>query len=133
MKRKYSKKNQKPIKCFVYLSTDGDENTAPIKEKKQLRYILEYAKAHNLDVIRVYHRDVLGQRDVNGHFMMMVRRIRNKDAKAILLANMGAISTSIPDAYAKIGYVQEAGGRIFTVDEGELSLNLAEIGGLAEC
>ncbi len=133
MKRQYSKKNQKPIKCFAYLSTDGDANTAPIKEKKQLRYILEYAKAHNLEVIRVYHRDVLGQRDVNGHFMMMVRRIRNKDAKAILLANMGAISTSIPDAYAKIGYVQEAGGRIFTVDEGELSLNLAEIGGLAVC
>ena len=48
-----------------------------------------------------------------------------------MLANMGMISQSLPDAYGKVGQMLEAGGRVITVDEGELKLNLEPIGGLA--
>lgn len=63
------KKREKPINCFVYLSTEGDINGVEAREIKQLRYIRKYAKAHNIIIRKVFHRDVLGQYDVNIHFM----------------------------------------------------------------
>ena len=68
---------------------------------------------------------------MNRHYQNIVRRIRSGEAEAILLANMGMISQSLPDAYGKVGQMLEAGGRVITVDEGELKLNLEPIGGLA--
>lgn len=126
------RKKEKESRYIVYLSTDGDINSASVKEKKQLRYIKEYAKAHNISVKAIYHRDILGQYDVNRHFMGIVRRIQNKEADGILLANMGSISTCLEDAYNKIGIVAAAGGYVVTVDEGKLSLPIKMLGGLAE-
>ncbi len=126
------KKNDKKIRCFVYLSVDADMRTTEMKEKKQLKYIKEYAKAHNCEIVKIYHKDVLGQGDVNRHFLHMVSRIRNKDAEGIVIANMGAISTGVADAYHKVGLVVEAGGQIITVDEGNLNLHLQQLGGLSK-
>lgn len=122
---------KKNIRCIVYLATVADEDTVDRKEQKQLRYIREYAKAHQLQIVKVFHRSVLGQMDTNRHYQNIVRRIQSGEAEAILLANMGMISQSLPDAYGKVGQMLEAGGRVITVDEGELKLNLAPIGGLA--
>ena len=47
------KKREKTINCFVYLSTEGDINGAEVREIKQLRYIREYAKAHNIIIKKV--------------------------------------------------------------------------------
>ncbi|MDO5339531.1 MAG: hypothetical protein Q4E78_05400 [Eubacteriales bacterium] len=126
------KKKEKPINCFVYLSTKGDIDGAEIREMKQLRYIREYAKAHNIIIKKVYHRDILGQYDVNMHFMKITRHIKNKEADGLLLANIGAISTSIRDAYDKVGIINSVGGEIITVDEGRLRLPIKMIGGLSE-
>ena len=126
------KKREKTINCFVYLSTEGDINGAEAREIKQLRYIREYAKAHNIIIRKVFHRDVLGQYDVNIHFMRLTRRIKNKEAEGLLLANMSSISTSIRDAYDKVGIINSVGGVIITVDEGRLTLPIKMIGGLAE-
>lgn len=128
-----SKRREKEISCFVYLSTDGDINSASVKEKKQLKYIKEYAKAHNISVKAIYHRDILGQYDVNRHFMGIVKRISQCEADGILIANMGAISTCIEDAYHKVGIVAAAGGVIVTVDEGRLNLPIKCLGGIAKC
>ena len=49
------KKREKTINCFVYLSTEGDINGAEVREIKQLRYIREYAKAHNIIIKKVFH------------------------------------------------------------------------------
>jgi hypothetical protein len=43
---------------------------------------------------------------------------------------MGMISQNLQDAYSKVGQMIAAGGKVFTVDEGELKLNIAQIGGL---
>lgn len=48
------KKREKTINCFVYLSTEGDINGAEVREIKQLRYIREYAKAHNIIIKKVF-------------------------------------------------------------------------------
>lgn len=127
----HKRRAKKNIRCIVYLATVADEDTVDRKEQKQLRYIREYAKAHQLQIVKVFHRSVLGQMDTNRHYQNIVRRIQNGEAEAILLANMGMISQSLPDAYGKVGQMLEAGGRVITVDEGELKLNLAPIGGLA--
>ena len=127
----HKRKAKKNIRCIVYLATVADENTVDQKERKQLRYIREYAKAHQLQIVKVFHRSILGQMDMNRHYQNIVKRIQSGEAEAILLANMGMISQSLLDAYGKVGQMLEAGGRGITVDEGELKLNLAPIGGLA--
>lgn len=45
---------------------------------------------------------------------------------------MSSISTSIRDAYDKVGIINSVGGVIITVDEGRLTLPIKMIGGLAE-
>lgn len=127
----HKRKAKKNIRCIVYLATVADEDTVDRKEQKQLRYIREYAKAHQLQIVKVFHQSILGQMDTNRHYQNIVKRIQSEEAEAILLANMGMISQSLPDAYGKVGQMLEAGGRVITVDEGELKLNLAPIGGLA--
>ena len=127
----HKRKANKNIRFIGYLATVADEDTVDRKEQKQLRYIREYAKAHQLQIVKVFHRSILGQMDTNRHYQNIVKRIQSEEAEAILLANMGMISQSLPDAYGKVGQMLEAGGRVITVDEGELKLNLAPIGGLA--
>lgn len=125
------KKKMKKINCFVYLAVDADERTVEAKEIKQLRYIKEYAAAHNIHTVKVYHKDMLGQTVVNGHFRNMLQKLENKEADRILIANMGAISVGLADAYYKVGLVVASGGQMITVDEGNLSLNIKALGGVA--
>ena len=125
------KKIEKPIRCYVYLSTNGDMRTSEFKEKKQLRYINDYAKAHNIKVSKILHRGILGVHSTNKQFDMIVESIRKKEVDGVLVANMGAISTSIGDAYSKVAKVIIAGGQMITVDEGNLNLNIKRLGGIA--
>lgn len=125
------KKIEKPIRCYVYLSTNGDMRTSEFKEKKQLRYINDYAKAHNIKVSKILHRGILGVHSANKQFDMIVESIRKKEVDGVLVANMGAISTSIGDAYSKVAKVIIAGGQMITVDEGNLNLNIKKLGGIA--
>jgi len=115
------------ITCVAYLSTAGDILSAEKREEKQLKYIMEYAKAHNIEIIRVMHRDVLGQAEMNKHFNLMVDMIKCGKVQGIILSNMMAISTNIPDAYFKVGKVRDAGGCVLTVDEGNLFMRIKEI------
>ena len=119
-----SKKRRKPLECFVYLSTQADERMVDEKERKQLRYIREYAKAHNIEIVKVYRKGMLGQYEVNRHFNALVSKVHRGEAEGILLANMGAVSKDEIDAYNKVGKVHAAGGEIVTVDEGFLDLKI---------
>lgn len=124
MKKKRVKSVEPHLNCIAYLSTTGDINKVEFREKKQLRYIKEYAAAHNITITKVMHRDVLGQQDVNYHYKKMIELIYAGQIDGIMLANMHCISTSKADAYYKVGLVDEAGGTIVTVDEGRLKLKL---------
>lgn len=118
------KKKGRKLRCFVYLSTKADERTVEEKEKKQLRYIREYAKAHNIEIVKIFRRGILGQYEVNRHFNALLAKLSDKEADGILLANMGCISAGEVDAYCKVGKVHAVGGQIVTVDEGNLDLNI---------
>lgn len=113
---------EKRLRCIAYLSTTGDLENVDCREQKQLKYIQEYARAHNIEIVKIFHRNALGQRDVNKHLDYMIQLIREKKADGIILANMMAISVNVSDAYYKVGKVKEAGGHMVTVDEGRLTL-----------
>lgn len=126
MRRKRKKGLQ--IECIAYLSTPGGVWEAEKKEKGQERYIREYARAHDIDIVCVIHRNGLGQNDANRQFESIVHLISRKRVDGVIVANMMAISKDIPDAYYKVGKIKEAGGMMVTVDEGILGMNIKSMG-----
>lgn len=124
---KKSKQLEERICCVAYLSTTGDIFSADKRELRQLSYIQEYAKAHNVKIVKKMRRDVLGQADVNRHYDLMVEMIRKGIVDGIILVNMMSVSSSVADAYHKVGKVKAVGGHIVTVDEGRLEMNVKAV------
>lgn len=117
-----SRKKEKELRAVVYLSVKGNEKTVEQKEKNQLKYIREYAKAHNIQIVKIMHRSIMGNYVVNTHFQKMVNMIGKKEVDIILASKISGIATDLEDAYRKIGKVIQLGGYIVTVDEGEMKL-----------
>ncbi len=118
------RKREPKLRCIAYLSVKGDGRDVEKREEKQLRYIKEYAKAHNIEIVKVAHRSILSQYEVNRHFNAMVAKIRAGEIDGIITSNMLAVSGGVADAYLKVGKVREAGGHMVTVDEGRLDMNI---------
>lgn len=57
-------------------------------------------------------------------FLNVVEEIHKKRIHGVIAVNMACISESMADAYSKIGKVKEAGGVIYTVEEGNLGMNI---------
>lgn len=117
-----SRKKEKKLRAVVYLSAKGNEKAVEQKEKNQLKYIREYAKAHNIQIVKIMHRSIMGNYVVNTHFQKMVAMVGKKDVDIILVSKISGIATDLEDAYRKIGKVIQSGGCIVTVDEGEMKL-----------
>ena len=118
------KKKESSVEVVAYLSTTGPLWETERREQKQERYIREYAKAHNIDIVGIVRRNGLGQSDVNVQFEKITHLIRQKRVEGVIVINMMAISIDIPDAYYKVGKVKAAGGVIVTVDEGILGMDV---------
>lgn len=119
------KKNKEPVvEVIAYLSTTGPLWETERRERNQERYIREYAKAHNVEIVGVMRRNGLGQGDCNQQFEKIAQLIRQKRVEGVIIANMMAVSLDIPDAYYKVGKIKAAGGVIITVDEGSLGMNV---------
>lgn len=69
-------------------------------------------------------RNGFSQRDVDRQWNQIVNMIRKKQISGVVVANMAAISSSVADAYFKVGLVIEAGGIVVTVDEGRLDMHI---------
>ena len=50
-----------------------------------------------------------------------------KKVSGVVVANMAAVSSSLADAYYKVGLIIEAGGVVATVDEGRLDMHSKEV------
>lgn len=70
------KKKEQTVEVVAYLSTSGPLWETEKREKKQERYIREYASAHNLDIVGVIRRNGLGQSDANEQFEKITQLIR---------------------------------------------------------
>ena len=87
-----SNRKEKPLRAVVYVSTKGNEKTVEQKEKNQLKYIREYAKAHNIQIVKIMHRSIMGNYVVNTHFQKMVNMISKKEVDIILVSKISGIA-----------------------------------------
>ena len=69
-------------------------------------------------------RHGFSQNDVDRQWMQIVNMVRKKQIRGVVVTNMAAVSSSLADAYFKVGLIIEAGGVVVTVDEGRLDLNI---------
>lgn len=128
-KKRKAKRQQEEIRCIVFLSSDENDSfdLAEKKEDKQYRYIEEYADAHGLIPMKIVRRSCMGAMVTNQIFMRCISLMKAGKAEALLVANMKYITNSERDIYNKVGIVRENGFRVFTVDDGELKLELKNI------
>lgn len=114
------------IECIAYLSTGGAVDQAERLENRQERYIREYARAHNIDIVGIERRHAFGMRDVERQFRQMALLIRQKRVDGVNVANMSVVSSGMEDAYRKVGIIKAVGGHMVTVDEGRLGMEIKE-------
>ena len=93
-------------------------------EDKQLKYIKEYAKAHNILIVGIVRRHGFSMNDVYRNFRQIALLISKKRVDGVIAAGMKYVSSDMEDAYCKIGMIKAAGGQFVTVDEGNLGMNI---------
>lgn len=63
-----AKKIESRYECIAYLSVDADLNVVDRLEDKQLKYIKEYAKSHNVKIVGIMRRHGFSMNDVFRNF-----------------------------------------------------------------
>ena len=118
------KKKRKIFDCIEYLSVGAPLEKVDFLEDKQSKYIREYVKNKEYSIVGTERRHGFSQGDVNRQWAAIVKLIRDKRVDGVVVANMAAVSNSVPDAFYKVGQIIDAGGIIVTVDEGRLDMNI---------
>lgn len=117
----------KKLDCIEYLSVQAPLEKVNMLEDKQSRYIHDFAKKSEFHIVGKIRRNGFSQRDVDRQWMQIVNMIRKKQISGVVVANMAAVSSSLADAYYKVGLIIEAGGVVATVDEGRLDMHIKEL------
>ena len=117
----------KKLDCIEYLSVQAPLEKVNMLEDKQSRYIHDFAKKSEFHIVGKIRRNGFSQRDVDRQWMQIVNMIRKKQISGVVVANMAAVSSSLADAYYKVGLIIEAGGVVATVDEGRLDMHIKEV------
>lgn len=117
----------KKLDCIEYLSVQAPLEKVNMLEDKQSRYIHDFAKRSEFHIVGKIRRNGFSQRDVDRQWMQIVNMIRKKQISGVVVANMVAVSSSLADAYYKVGLIIEAGGVVATVDEGRLDMHIKEV------
>ena len=105
-KKKQRMARQENIPCIVFLATDEESfELAEKKEDRQLRYINQYADAHGLIPMKIVRKSCFAPYVVNQMYSRYV-------------------ALDEVDAFRMVGQVSKAGFRIFSVDDGELKMNI---------
>ena len=121
------RKKIRKMDCIEYLSVQAPLGKVNMLEDKQSRYIHDFAKRSEFHIVGKIRRNGFSQRDVDRQWMQIVNMIRKKQISGVVVANMAAVSSSLADAYYKVGLIIEAGGVVATVDEGRLDMHIKEV------
>lgn len=119
-----AKKKEPRYECIAYLSVEAELDKVDRLEDKQLKYIKEYAKAHNILIVGVIRRHGFSMNDVFRNFRQIAHLIGKKRVEGVIIAGMQYVSSDLEDAYYKIGMIKAAGGQFITVDEGNLGMDI---------
>lgn len=118
------KKKRKIFECIEYLSVDASLEKVDYLEDRQSRYIREYVKNKEYRIVGTERRHGFSQTDINRQWNDIANKIRKKQADGVVVVNMAAVSSDLPDAFKKVGQIIAAGGIVVTVDEGRLDMNI---------
>lgn len=121
------RKKIRKMDCIEYLSVQAPLEKVNMLEDKQSRHIHDFAKRSEFHIVGKIRRNGFSQRDVDRQWMQIVNMIRKKQICGVVVANMAAVSSSLADAYYKVGLIIEAGGVVATVDEGRLDMHIKEV------
>ena len=121
------RKKIRKMDCIEYLSVQAQLEKVNMLEDKQSRYIHDFVKRSEFHIVGKIRRNGFSQRDVDRQWMQIVNMIRKKQISGVVVANMAAVSSSLADAYYKVGLIIEAGGVVATVDEGRLDMHIKEV------
>lgn len=121
------RKKIRKMDCIEYLSVQAPLEKVNMLEDKQSRYIHDFVKRSEFHIVGKIRRNGFSQRDVDRQWMQIVNMIRKKQISGVVVANMAAVSSSLADAYYKVGLIIEAGGVVATVDEGKLDMHIKEV------
>ena len=121
------RKKIRKMDCIEYLSVQAPLEKVNMLEDKQSRYIHDFAKRSEFHIVGKIRRNGFSQRDVDRQWMQIVNMIRKKQISGVVVTNMAAVSSSLADAYYKVGLIIEAGGVVATVDEGRLDMHIKEV------
>lgn len=116
--------NKKKVRTIAYLGADAFTKGDEIKKAKQLKYISEYAKAHNLHIVKIVDTSYLGKTMRRNQVKQITEDIFNRKAEAMIVTKTQIIADDIAEAYAIAGNIASVGGRLITVAEGILCLNI---------
>lgn len=123
MKNKYIE----PVEVIEYLSVDAPMDIVCKKEDAQKRYIGDYARGHKeIRIVGSMHRCGLNMHNIDIQWAKIAELIGKSLVEGVIVANMAAVSRDVADAGKKIGMIVQAGGRVFSVDEGEFTFKLRE-------
>lgn len=116
--------SKKKIRTIAYLGADAFAKGDEIKKEKQLKYINEYAKAHNLYIVKIVDTSYLGKAMRQNQVKQITDDIFNRKAEAMIVTKVRIIADNITEAYTIAGNIASVGGKLITVTEGTLSLNI---------
>lgn len=117
-------RKRKVFECIEYLSVEAPLNKVDYLEDKQSRYIREYVRDKEYMIVGTERRHGFSKGEVNKQWAKIVDLIHKKRVQGVVVANMAAVASDLPDAFYKIGQVIEAGGIVVSVDDGLLSLSI---------
>lgn len=115
---------KKKIRTIAYLGADAFIKGDEIKKKKQWKYINEYAKAHSLQIVKIVDTSYLSKGMRNEQIRKIANDIFHRKAEAMIVTNSRIVAEDIIDVYKIAGSIASVGGKLITVDEGELFLNV---------
>lgn len=123
---KCKKLNEPEIESIAFIVVNCPLHQVEWREKKQERAIREYAKAHNIKIVQVENTHGFSQSDVNVKFNKIVSLINKKKIESVIVYDLMTISSDIRDAYLKAALIHEAGGKMISVRDKVLKLDLYE-------
>lgn len=118
-------KNKEPKFCIAVLASDAKPYNIRNKEDGQLESIKEFSKKNNIVITKVMRKADMGNNILKNFFLYIIEETRKKHIDGVVCINMDVVSVSLSDAYSKVAKVIEAGGHVYTVENGELSLGIS--------
>lgn len=121
------KKKDTMLDCIGCVVTDYTQRDCEKKEKAQMEQLRKYAAAHRIRLKGFIYFRIPGAVDRNRKFAEALQQLveHYMGAEGILLQSMMQIATDVPDAYRKVAQVHQTGGRVISIEEGELKLKLS--------